>query len=53
MRTMEKKRDIEDEVEQTIISICDEIKKSSINRKGYAETVEALASLVEARARLY
>lgn len=39
-------------LDETIISICKNVKDENAAADNYAETVKALASLVEARAKL-
>lgn len=42
-----------EKVDKSIISVCDKVMKDDFCPDEYAKTVEALASLVEARASLY
>lgn len=42
-----------DEVDSVIESVCDRIREDNFTTREYADTVRALASLVEARARLF
>lgn len=47
-----KKHKLAETVDGTIESVCDAVKKRELCHGEYAETVKALAALVEARAKL-
>ena len=49
---MEKKLALVDEIDKTIKSVCEAIQGKSMILGGHADTVKALAALVEARAKL-
>lgn len=47
-----KKHKLAETVDETIESVCDTVKKRELCQGEYADTVKALAALVEARAQL-
>lgn len=52
-RNISKEENLPDTVDKTIETVCAAILNEEIASQHYADTVRALASLVEARARLF
>lgn len=49
---LEKKLTLVDEIDKTIKSVCEAVQGKSMILGGHADTVKALATLIEARAKL-
>lgn len=47
-----KKNKLEENVDEVVESVCENLKKNELCPGEYADTVKALAALVEARAKL-